>query len=65
MKKFAVLLFALGVFAGCRDQKGETPNENYEMNRGEEIDNTATDADTTAIDTAAANSTQTDPAVTD
>ncbi len=65
MKKLAMMLLAVAAFAGCRDQKGETPNENYEMNRGEEIDNTATATDTAAIDTAAANSTQTDPAVTD
>ena len=59
MKKIAMLLLAIAALSGCREQKGETPNENYEMNRGEEIDNTST-----ATDTAAPNPTQTDPAVT-
>ncbi len=58
MKNLAIAITALFCLAGCRDQKGKTPNENYEMNRGGDMETT------TATDTMP-NPTQTDPAVTD
>jgi hypothetical protein len=52
---FVLIMIAL---LACREQKGETPQENYEMNRGEDA------PEGISNDTLTKNPTQTDPGAT-
>lgn len=63
-QKITLLALAFGAlsFSSCREQKTETPNENYEMNHKTEE---APDSAFSTTDSITSNSTQTDPAAND